>query len=220
MIQKQVRDKTCGTVMHQDSIHKRWRLTLILALCAGFLQLGGSGVANAAGGYVGVGIGNAWSTFDKQSFTFDAPDLSSSQTIWHLFGGYQLSNNVGIEGGYIYLGKARVGEQARGDYFEATVTGFELTPVGLLPVGKHFSVFARGGLIFWHSDMTSRSADLGSSAKTESGSSLALGFGVKYDFSRQLGMRAEYTRYAIDKTKAGLGDFNVISVNGVFAFSL
>jgi hypothetical protein len=222
MIQKRIEDKTCGTVLYQNDRHKKWHLTLLIAFCAGLFLLGGFGVANAANGYVGLGFGPAWSTFDTTGIGFDAKDISPNNTVWRLFGGYQLNDYFGVEGGYIYLGKSRLapnivpeGEQV---YFETKVNGFEFTPIGSLPVGKHLSVFARAGLIFWHSDIAFSHAYSDSGTRKKSGSSLILGLGAKYDLGKRFGVRAEYIFYAIDKAKAGSGNFNVVSINGVFAF--
>jgi opacity protein-like surface antigen len=98
------------------------------------------------------------------------------------------------------------------------VTGFELTPVGSLPIGKGLSLFARAGLVFWHSDISYRFAVPGSGTQKESGTSLALSLGAHYAFSKQWGARAEYSLYAIDKAKAGAGGFGVMSLSGTFAF--
>ncbi len=198
--------------------YKKLSRVLFIVSSAGLLVLGAAEVACAAGGYIGLGLGNAHSTFDKESVLFNAPDMQSDEPSWRLFGGYRLNDNFGIEGGYVDLGTARVSEQVFNDSFETEVTGLEFTAIGSLPVGKDFSVFGRGGLIFWHSDVTSRITGLGSGSKSQSGTDVALGFGVNYDFTKHVGLRAEFTLYDIDKVKAGSGDFQVISVSGVIGF--
>jgi opacity protein-like surface antigen len=113
-----------------------------------------------------------------------------------------------------------VNDQASGDYYQSKVTGFELTPVGSLPIGKDFSVFARGGLIFWRSDVNSRlvGSGSGSGSKSASGADFVLGAGAQYDFSSQFGVRAEYSINTIDKTGAGFGNFQIFMMSGVIAF--
>ena len=219
MIPRRTEDRTNRMVERRCHLSGNGLLRLITAVCLVILGLGGFESVNAIGGRAGVGIGIAFSEFDKEIVEFAGPDLSSSRTAWRLFGGLHLNRNLGVEAGYVYLAKDRLTEDVHGDYFEAKVNGFEFTPIGLLSVGKHLTAFARGGIIFWHSDMvTARFGGPGSGTKKESGASPALGIGVEYDLNEYLGLRAEYTRYAVDKAKAGLGDFNFLALNGVFAF--
>jgi opacity protein-like surface antigen len=173
-------------------------------------------LANAAHGYVGLGFGNSRATVDNGSVSFNTVDWNPDVTIWRLFADYQVNDYVGVEGGYIPLGKARVSTMD-GAYFESNVTGLELTPIASFPIFSSFSVFARGGLIFWHSNIK-YDFHMDSGEKKKSGSSLALSLGFKYDLTKQFGVRAEYSRYNIDKSKAGAGDQRVVVISGTFAF--
>ncbi len=217
MSQERHADAVCESNSHLSHVRMTRHFVLVAALCVGLFSLGRPEVAGAAGGYAGFGIGGAWSTVDKDSVKFDTLDFSPNATAWRVFGGYQTGDNLAVEAGYISLGKDRVTDQG-GDYFEAEVTGFELTPVGLLPIGKGLSLFARAGAVFWHSDISYRYAVLGSGTSKESGTSLALSLGADYAFGSRWGARAEYSLYAIDKAKAGAGDFGVMSISGTFAF--
>ncbi len=204
----------------KDVRHNQKKLCAVFlaAFGAGLLVLGAAGVAGAAGGYIGLGLGNAHSTFDRESLAFNAPDIQADEPSWRLFGGYRLNDHFSIEGGYVNLGKATVSENVFNDSFETEVNGLEFTAVGSLPVGGDFSVFGRGGLIFWHSDVTSRITGTGSSSKSQSGADAVLGVGVNYNFIKHIGLRFEFTLYDIDKVKAGSGDFQVVLVSGVIAF--
>ena len=187
----------------------------LLSLLA--LSLVSPPLVHAANGYVGLGFGNATTTVDKGNVEFDTEDWSPSLVVWRVFAGYQACDYFSAEGGYIQLGKARVATEG-GDFFETTMTGFEITPVASLPIGKVFSVYARGGLVFWQSDIKYRFTAIGEGTKSKSGNDLSASLGARYAFSKQFAARAEYSLYAIDKTKAGAGDYNVISLAGVFAF--
>ena len=202
----------------QDGTFKKRHMPLIIVLLAGCFMLTGLQVAHAAEGYVGLGIGLADGKFDKASFSFGTEDLSRNETMWRAFAGFQFIDFLGVEGGYINFGKARVTESVYYDYFETDMSGFEVGPVGFLPLSKVFTVFARVGFIFWSSDKTTRSTISGISTGDESGNNLALSLGARYNLIDQVGVRAEYTRYAVDKAKAGAGDFNAISASLVFAF--
>jgi opacity protein-like surface antigen len=193
------------------------RVLLAAGLCAGFLALSEPAIAADTVGYAGLSIGAAKSTIDKESVEFDTRDFSPTATAWRAFGGYQVSDYLGIEAGYVSLGKGEVTDLG-GDYFEAEVTGVEFTPVGSLPVARGLSLFARGGAIFWRSDIGYRFTASGSGTEKESGTNLALSLGARYALSRRWGVRAEYSLYAIDKAKAGAGGFGVASISGSLVF--
>jgi OmpA-OmpF porin, OOP family len=177
-----------------------------------------SSLVAAVSGYVGATLGFANSKFDKEHFSFESVDLTGTETAWRLLGGCQFTANFGVEGGYVNLGKPRVHEQVYGDFFEAKLTGFELALVGTLPLGKGFSALAKGGKLFWKSEMASQITYVTNGTASETGNCLALGFGLKYEIAKRLAIRAEFTRYTVDKTKAGVGDLNFISINGLFMF--
>ena len=201
--------------MHKPGVGKT---LLAFVICIGATALAPLADAADSGPYAGVGVGIAESSFDKDSVQFDAPDTTADETAWRLFGGYRYNKYVALEAGYAYLGKATVQEKARGDYFETEVSGFDVTMAGSLPLGSDVSVFARGGLIFWHSDVTYHLTVPGTGSRTRSGTDLVLGLGANYDFTRTLAFRAEFSLYDIDKTKAGSGDFKVVSMSAVFLF--
>lgn len=198
--------------------HSRY-MTLLVIFLAGFFSWSGSSLGASVGGYAGGGIGLAMGKFDKDSFTFKTDDLSRNETTWRIFGGVQLHEFAGIEAGYIDFRKARVTEKVYNDYFETGIGGFDITPFGRITLTKNLSAFARAGVIFWNSDMTSQSAILGTTLNSESGSGLALGAGGNYDIGKWIRLRAEYMRYGVDKAKAGAGDFNILIVSAMFVFT-
>ena len=193
------------------------RPALVIASSVGLLMLCASGPAHATAAYVGLGVGNAAPTVDQGSVEFHTRDWSPNSTAWRLFGGYMLSERLGIEAGYISLGKVRVATDGD-DFFEAKTAGFEVTPVVFLHVVAGLSAFARAGIIFWNSEASHHYTALGDGTKSESGTSLTGSLGIRYDLVGPLGVRAEYTRHAIDKTKGGVGDFNVIMLSAVVSF--
>ena len=201
--------------------------TLLPALMTTLILLIGSPATNAARVYVGLGFGPSWSTFDTTDVhrvAFIAKDLSAKSTIFKVLCGYQVSANFGIEAAYLaFLEKPRIAPTVyppEGDqpYFETKMSGFEFTPIGTLPISKHFSVLARAGLIFWHSDLAFNDGVTGGKTESKSGSSLVVGLGVKYDFNKKFAARAEYAYYAIDKAKAGAGMSHVVMINVIRAF--
>lgn len=168
-------------------------------------------------------MGSAKSSFDTESvqiisgpnFTADEKDSS-----WKIFGGYRFDENLSVEFAYVDLGEATVVAVNGGltDTYRAAVTGLGLSGIGSLPVGNNFSLFGRFGLILWDSDLQVCFEGIGCGSGTESGTDLAFGFGAKLDLARNLGLRAEYTMYDIDKLEAGTGDFTVLSISAVLNF--
>jgi hypothetical protein len=206
----------CGAWLHRHLLPDRVR-RLAVFFCLSLPVLLVPRVADAGKAYLGFGIGNARSTVDKESVQFHTQDYSPDVSAWRLLAGYQLIEYLGMEGGYVRLGKARV-TTSGGDYFQAEVTGLELTPVGFLPVHRGLSFLARGGLIFWHSDISYRFEESGNGANKTSGNALSAAFGAQYVVKKKVGVRADYSLYAIDKAKAGAGDYSVISFSGLVMF--
>jgi hypothetical protein len=206
----------CGAWLLRNAlIHRISKLTVFC--CLSFFALFAPRAAGAGKAYLGFGVGNARSTVDKESVQFHTQDFSPDVSAWRLLVGYQLIEFVGMEGGYVRLGKARV-TTSGGDYFQAEESGFELTPVGFLPLHSGFSILARGGVIFWHSDISYRFGESGNGAKKASGSALSAALGAQYVVKKRVGVRGEYSLYAVDKAKAGAGNYNVISLSGLVMF--
>lgn len=185
------------------------------------LQAPPAATSSAAAGYsghAGFGLGNSRCAVDRGHAEFIVPDESPNGTSWRLFGGGRYGANFGIEAGYIDLGKARVKEQAPGRYFETRMSGFELTPIGFLPIGRGFSACIRGGIIIWSAGLTYGLRETIDGTAGESGSSLDLALGAIFECGKYFGLRAEYSRFFIDKTEAGSGDVYTISISGLVTF--
>ncbi|MBI3919113.1 MAG: outer membrane beta-barrel protein [Betaproteobacteria bacterium] len=58
-----------------------------------------------AGFYGGLGVGRNYTDLDSGSI---AGSKDEKDTAWKFFGGYQINRYIGIEGGYVDLGKASV----------------------------------------------------------------------------------------------------------------
>lgn len=218
MTRKQDADLDCGMSVHSGGARARRCLPFLVALCVGAMTLVTAGSACALSGYAGASLGLALSTIDEGSVEFDTEDWSPSETSWRILGGCQFTPVFGLEAGYISFGKGEVTEQINQDYFNAELSGIEAMVVGQWRPAGSFWAFARGGAIFWSSDMAFQFTGIDTGKTSESGTSAAFGLGAGYAFGKYFAMRAEYTRYAIDETKAGAGGFNVVSAGAFFAF--
>lgn len=107
-------------------------------------------------------------------------DVGSDDDIgFKIFGGYQFTRNIAAEIGYGMLF----------DKSDVEVTALEFVGVGLFPIAPQLSLIGKLGLANVEVDSPGGSRD-----KTE----LTYGFGVQFDMSRNLGLRALWQRYDTD----------------------
>lgn len=136
---------------------------------------------------------------------------------WKIFGGYQINRNFAVELGYADLGTISV--SALGQTFNLETTSWDLVGIGSFPIANQFSIYGKLG---FHRSET----EVGSAK--DDGVDLTFGAGVRYDFSRNLGVRAEWQRYSKVSTPSatqggvtllsGEGDIDLLSVGVVWKF--
>lgn len=184
---------------------------------ASAMAFGGSALAQDMGFYAGAALG-------KTSVDLDCTGASTcddSDTSWRVFGGYQFNRNFALELGYINLGEARVaGTVPPFGTVSATFesTAFDLVAVGSMPIADRFSIYGKIGLYRADTDVD---VAVGAGAGTESDTNadITFGIGVRYDFTRNLGVRAEWQRYSdVTAGEFGESDLDVISVGVLFRF--
>ena len=203
------------TPRHRVAARAVRHLPAVITACV--LMMTFAAVSAFAGAYVGFGAGTVMTTVDKASVEFHTLDWKPGASIVRPFAGYRMNEYLGIEGGYMALGKARV-QTSGGDFFEASVSGFEITPTGSLPIVRDFSAIARAGLVVWQSDIRYQFTSLGSGTRKESGSSLVVALGAEYVIGKHVLVRGEGAYYAIDKGKAGAGDDTALTLSAGYAF--
>ena len=158
------------------------------------------GIANAAdsGFYIGGSIGQATLELPADpNFNFDENDTS-----WKLLAGYNFdlgTFDIGVEAGYVNLGKPAIGDSTASVQFETVgfnafgLAGFELGPVDL---------YAKAGFIYW--DVEAQISGSGVPAPfqfsdTETGTDFGYGIGASWNVGK-LGIRAEYEGYDVTDT--------------------
>lgn len=112
-----------------------------------------------------------------------------TSTAWRLFGGYSFTENLGIEGGYLDLGKSSFTAQSSGGIswspgkvgtdFEAD--GWYLEGVVRYPIAPRWTMYARVGAYRWHTKETFFEQSFGTSVDKDSGTNAIYGIGVEYD---------------------------------------
>lgn len=169
----------------------------------------------AQGFYLGGSVGQ--SDFDDSNAV---PDLITSGTVdgtdtgYKIFGGYQFNQNFGVELAYVDLGKATYS----GTFFGAPVTGgtvktsgFNISAVGTLPLGSSFALFGKVGAFAWEAKANDTTGGVSFSGK-EDGTDLSYGLGASYNFTKNVGVRAEWERFK------AVGDIDLLSVGLIYKF--
>ncbi|HUQ75354.1 MAG TPA: porin family protein [Burkholderiales bacterium] len=171
---------------------------VILALATTAVALPAAAQLNMSSVYVGGGLGRA---------NYKAP--SETDTAWRVFGGYQINRNFAAEIGYHNLGEVNFVQGQR----NAKV--WELVGIGAFPVATNLSVYGKLGAYYAKSEL--QSAVVPSGDDTQGG--LTYGFGAQYDFTQQMGVRAEWQRYdQVGGARTGETDIDVMNVSLLYRF--
>jgi OOP family OmpA-OmpF porin len=175
------------------------------------------------GWYIGASLGQAKADVDC-SGTIACDDKDSS---WKIFGGYQINRNFAVELGYSDLGAVTASTPSFVLFPlvipAATLTieakAWELVAIGSVPLADRFSVFGKAGLYRADTDTRVDFGAAGSTTESDSNTDLTFGVGLRYDFTRNFGVRAEWQFYSA--VAAGFGeesDVDVMSVGLVWKF--
>lgn len=185
-----------------------------------------AGAAHAAGvgAYFGGGLGQTRaldlenSACSQLNGVLDpgfSCSVDDSKTGFKLFAGGQFNDYVAAEANLVYLGKFE--GSARGTqggfpeklFFRYEASGLSGDVVGTWPITKEFSLLGRVGVFFW--DVI----DIVDEHKT--GVSLDYGAGVEYDFTKNVGLRAEYVKYQdVGDNEIGKTDLDFTSLSLIY----
>lgn len=136
-----------------------------------------------------------------------------SDSAWKIFGGYRLNPNLAVELGYTDLGE--ISASGFGVNVSAESSAWELVGVGSFPINNQFSIYGKLGM--YRAETDGRS-NVGVAAD-ESNTGLTFGFGVAYNFTRAVAVRAEWQKYSdVGGGNVGESDVDVMSVGLVVNF--
>lgn len=188
---------------------------------------------DAPGWYLGGNVGGTRADFKNdrinslltgQGFTVNSTTTDNTSTGYKLFGGYQLTPNFAVEGGYFDLGRFNYGSSTTpaGTFSGNTrVNGLNLDLVGTLPLSDRFSVLGRVGAAYAQNRGSFAStgfvpAYIGDSRRNET--NVKVGLGLQYAISEALSVRAEIERYRISDPIRNRGNIDMASVGLVYRF--
>lgn len=171
----------------------------------------------ANGFYVGVGVGHS----DQKDACDDiSGSCDDTDTGWKIFAGYEFNQYLSLEGGYADLGESDADTIVLGIPVsaDAEITGFFLSGIASWPINDSFSVFGKLGAIYWDVETDADGGGI-SVSEDENGTDLMFGVGAQYDFTDNIGIRAEWERFNdVGDSDTGESDIDLISGSLVYRF--
>jgi len=143
--------------------------------------------------YLGGTIGSS----DASSYCDGETGCEDTDTAWKLFGGYQLTDMLSGEVGYVNLGDIHKNGE------NSDVSAFTANAIGSMQVTERFDVFGKVGGMRWNSDNTNGDKD---------GFGFTYGLGVKMRLSESTKLRAEWEKHPDIETGNDESDVNMLSV--------
>jgi OOP family OmpA-OmpF porin len=194
---------------------------IVMAWCLAVAPLAATQAAlaadPAAGFYGGLGVGRNYTNLDTGTIAGSTDD---KDTAWKLFGGYQFNRYLGVEAGYVDLGKAGVSGTSGGNpaaaSFDSTV--WQASAVGSYPLSQQFAVTGKLGVARADTEI---SGNIGAApiATTDHNTAPTYGLGLRYDVNKNVGVRAEWERFRLGGgSVAGKSDADLFSVNALYRF--
>lgn len=143
--------------------------------------------ASASGLFVGGSVGTAF--VDEN---LDGSQFNADSNAFQVFGGYEFTDNFGVEVSYLDLGTFKDTFDVAGELVKVTANadGFTLAAFGRLPLSERFSVHAKAGVFFWDG----QSSTAGITENDPGDQNPFIGAGVSYDLSdnARLSLGADY----------------------------
>jgi opacity protein-like surface antigen len=171
-------------------------LVALLATTAAMSAAQAQTVQTQPRGYVGLGVASidhSYSTPNGLSVT----DKDGYNGNLKVFGGYEATQNWGVEVGYTDLNKADFTYNVAGLSGRAKADGYQyyVAAKGNYPINDQFSVYGKLGAE--HSARKIR--DTGFYDVSDSDTGVYASAGVQYNFTPQWAVTAEYERYGKEK---------------------
>lgn len=175
-------------------------------LLVAILVVGACTMTAHAGLFLGGSVGDV-SVKDSDSTV----DFSGSATGYKAYGGFTFIKFFALEASYVEFGSS---EDEISSAADATVdpTGWDAFAVGKLPIGRHFEIFGKLGIIMWDAKATYSGAVSGSS--DESGTDSCYGAGIAFVFGKHFAVRAEYESFDI----SDIDTLDMTSIGAEFRF--
>ena len=131
---------------------------------------------------------------------FSGFNLDTEATAYRLFGGFQIGDVLGLEAGYHSFGKFSETIDVGGFVSSTEIRADGWTAGGILglPLTDQLSLFGRAGIFVWDVDVE---VD-GFSVSVPGDENPYYGAGAKLDFTPNLSLIADWTRYELEIGRA------------------
>jgi len=147
------------------------------------------------GGSLGKSIANDWCDTSDFPAGFGLRDCKDEDTAWKAFVGYRVIRNLAVEASYLDFGKysATITSGGASVGISTKTTAWSAAAVGILPLGD-FGLFGKLGFAYIEAkESTARLAGT-TILVGDKGTELHYGLGATYNFTKNLGLRAEWER--------------------------
>ena len=208
------------------------KLSLLALALLGAVSSSSAFAQDMPGWYVGGNVGATRSDFNNDSinsalagrgFRVNSTTEDDSSTGYKLFGGYRLTPNFAVEGGYYDLGRFSYGSTTipTGSFSGNTrIKGLNLDLVGMLPLTDRFSVIGRIGAAYAQSRASVASTgfvpvNLFETRKNDTYAKV--GLGLQYAITEALAVRAELERYRVHDPVRNRGYVDMASVGLIYS---
>lgn len=159
---------------------------IVIAALAG-VSVDALAAESAGQPYIGGGVG--YGRMNGEDFTNSNNDLTKSHVSWKALAGFKLNNMLSLEGQYIDFGAAN----RNSDRIQAT--GWTAGVVIDFSKSKTITPYAKAGALFWNTDNRFNNI-----SRSEDGTGLTFGLGVRFMLADNLALRTEYERFNMDHT--------------------
>lgn len=186
-----------------------------------------------SGWYLGLNVGASLSTIDDERITSSLLGAGFTTTSIHdddgdvgykIYGGYQFNKYLALELGFFSLGEFAFDAKTtpegtlRGNI---KLRGGNLDVVGILPLIKELSLFARVGLNVHQAQdhfATTGAVHVAKPNRNEWMANVKFGLGVQVNVTESFGMRGEWERFRVADGVGNTGDIDMISFGLVGRF--
>jgi OOP family OmpA-OmpF porin len=179
-------------------------LKALLAAAAVAAALAFASRASAQASWKNMYLGGSGGQSEFQDGCRGVGDCDDEDTAWRIFAGYQFNRYLAAELGYHELGETSTSAGKNEG------KAWELVAVASFPFTDKFSVYAKlGG--YW--------GQLEGPRDDENNTDVTYGVGLRYDFTRNWGVRGEWQRYSnIGGGNLIETDVDVLSVGFLYRF--
>lgn len=132
-------------------------------------------------------------------------DFDEDEAAKKIFAVFKFNEYMGIEAAYIDF------DESRSDSLNFDVKGKALDLIFELPVSQSFSVYAKGGMVWWDADTDIDTVDFITS-RDHDGDETFWGVGTKFRLAEHLDLRIEYERFNFEISR---DEINVLQPNDI-----